>query len=304
MAVSPWTSSQSGTRVTVNSWTKDPLLIQAYMLNWADQGNFLVDAVLRNGGQNDSGVVRFEESVPLYLADAVEDRAEGAEVPVVTGVRGAPNVTFSVDKAIRLLITDEMIRRNNVGLWDMYLQQAQNTMTKAWDQSFITQTLGNANIQTQAASAVWSTGTTDVRGDILKAAEKIEGAQDGQGSELGYKADTLIVNRTTKYDIITNDKFNEVYNGGNIASEHLKYTGLLPRKIMDFDVLESQYVPAGVAILCQRNACGFISDEVPFTVLPMEEDRNRLSFSSIIRRVSAIGIDQPKAICKITGVSS
>lgn len=305
MATTPWISSQSGTRVTVNSWTKDPAYIQAYMLNWYEQGNFLVDVVLRDGGQNDSGVVRFEESTPLYLADPVENRAEGAEVPVVSSLRGAPNVSFSVDKALRLLLTDEMARRNLTGAWQLARAQAQNTMVRAWDLTFITKTLANAGIQSQAASAVWSTGTTDIRGDLLKAAELIEGAQDGQGSELGYKADTLIVNRTTKYDIISSDQFNKVYeSGGNIADEHLKYTGKLPNRIMGFEVLESQYVPAGVAILCQRQACGFISDEVPFTTLPLDEDRNRLSWSTILRRASAIGIDQPKAICKLTGVSS
>lgn len=304
MANSPWTSSQSGDRVTVNNWTKNPEYISAYMLNWYAQGNFLVDAVLRDGGGNDSGVVVFEESVPLYLADSVENRAEGSEVPIVSSVSGAPNVTYTVDKAFRLLLTEEMMRRNLAGKWDRALVQGQNSMTKAWDSTFITNTLANGGILTQAASAVWSTGTTDIRGDLLKAAEKIAGAQDGQGSELGYNPDTLIVNRATAYDIIASDQFNKVYEGGNIADEHLKYTGKLPNKIMGFDVLQSQYVPSGVAILCQRRMCGFISDEVPFTTLPLEEDRNRLSWSSIMRRVSAMGLDSPKAICKITGVSS
>lgn len=304
MALTPWTSSQSGNRTTVNDWVKDPLRVQAYMLNWAAQGNFLIDAVLRDAGQNDSGVVRFEESTPLYADNTVPIRAEGAEVPVAETSAGAPNVAYSVEMALRLLITDEMLRRNLVGKWDVSLTQVQNSLVRAFDQRFITETLANAGIQSQAASAVWSTGSTDIRGDILKAAEKIEGAQDGQGAELGYRADTLIVNRVTKFDVITSTQFNAVYDGGNIASENLLYTGKLPKRILDYDVLESQYVPAGVAILCQRKACGFKSDEVPFTTLPMDEDRNRLSWSSIVRRSAAIGIDQPKAICKLTGVSA
>jgi hypothetical protein len=92
-------------------------------------------------------------------------------------------------------------------------------------------------------------------------------------------------------------------NGGNIADEHLQYTGKLPQRILTFDVLVSPRVPDGVAILLQRNRCGFICDEVPLQGMSLEEDRNRLSWSSVIRRSSAVGLDQPASVCKLTGVS-
>lgn len=299
----PYTSSQSGSRITVNHWTKEPLSVQAYMIDWAAQGRFLVDAVLRNAGNAPAGVVRFEESTPLYADSSVTNRAEGAEVPVARVSRGTPNVAYSVDKALRVLITNEMVRRNSIDVLQTSLTQVKNTMHRAFDQMFI-DAIMNASILSQAASGLWSNTATDIRGDILKAAELIEGAQDAQGSELGYSADTLLVNRVTKYNIITSDQFNKVFEGGNIADENLRYTGKLSNKILTFDVLESPLVPSGTALLCQRQQCGFIADEVPFHTTPLDEDRNRLSWSSIVQRVSAVGIDQPKAICKITGVGT
>lgn len=299
MALTPYTSSQSGARITVNSWLKDPARIQAYMLSLLDQG-FLADAVLRSGGSAPSGVVRYEETTPIYSDATVTNRAEGAEVPVATVSRGAPVSAYSQDKSLRYVITDEMQRRNQMDLANQGITQVVNTIIKAFDDMFITTTLA-APISSQAASAVWATTSTDVRGDILAAAKKIEGAQDSQGAELGYLADTLIVNRATKFDLINNTTFNAPLTY-NLANENLRYTGKLPNQVLGFDVLFSPRVPSGTAILCQRNSCGAIFDEVGLTVMPMEEDRKTLSWYSIVRRVSAIAIDQPKAICKITGV--
>lgn len=302
MAPIPWVTSQSGVRITVNDWLKDPTTIPAYILSILDQG-FLADAVLRPGGSAPSGVVRYDETTPLYSDSIIENRAEGAEIPVGSVSRGVPNVAYTQDKAIRLIITEEMRRRDAIDQFSRAITQITNTMIRTYDDMFVAAVLNNSNIQSQAASAVWGTTTTDIRGDILAAAQKIEGAQDGQGSELGYEADTLIVNRNTKFDIITSDQFNKVYQyGGNLTDENLMYTGKLPVKILQYDVLFSPRVPANTAILLQRNQCGFICDEVPLRTMDMVEDRNRLSWSSIVQRASAVGIDQPKSVCKITGV--
>lgn len=302
MAPTPFITSQSGPRITVNDWLKDPTRIPVYILSLMEQG-FLADAVLRPGGAAPAGVVRFDETTPLYADQGVLNRSEGAEVPIATVSRGIPNVAYSQDKALRMVVTEEQRRRDKIDAMQLGMTQLTNTIIRAFDDMFIAAVLNNANILSQAASAAWSVTTTDVRGDILAAAKKIEGAQDGQGSELGYAADTIIVNRATKFDLINSTQFNTVFTyGGNLTSENLRYTGVLSKKILDYDVMFSPRVPAGTAILLQRKTCGFISDEVPLHALPLDEDRNRLSWSSIVQRVSAVGIDQPKSVCKITGV--
>lgn len=300
MAPTPFTSSQSGPRLTVNDWLKDPARVPVYVLSLMNQG-FLADAVLRQGGSAPAGVVRFDESTPLYADSSVTNRAEGAEVAVATVSRGVPNVAYTQDKALRLVITEEMRRRNSVDMMQTGMTQVTNTMIRAFDDMFIAAVLNNANINSKTITTAWATGTP--RKDILDAAKLIEGAQDAQGAELGYVPDTLIVNRSTKFDLINSTDFNQVYTyGGNIADEHLQYTGKLPNKILDYDVLFSPRVPAGTAILCQRGVCGSVFDEVPLKAYDLEEDRNRLSWSSIVQRVSAVAIDQPKSLCKLVGV--
>lgn len=302
MAPIPYITSQSGPRITVNDWLKDPNRIPAYVLDLMNQG-FLADAIFRPGGAAPAGVVQFSETTPIYANTIVTNRAEGAEVPVANVSLATPNVAYSQDKALRLIVTDEMRRRNRVDMLTQGITQVTNSIIRAFDDMSIAALVNNPNVQTVAASQAWATSSYDIRGDILLAGKKIEGAQDGQGSELGYMADTLIVNRSTKFDLINSAQFNAVYtNGGDLASENLRYTGKLPKQILGFDVLMSPRVPAGQAFLLQRQICGFISDEVPLHAYPLDEDRNRLSWSSIVRRVSAVGLDSPLAVCRITGI--
>ncbi len=302
MAPTPYITSQSGPRITVNEWLQDPTRIPAYVLSLMNQG-FLADAIFRPGGSAPAGVVQFSETTPIYANSVVSNRAEGAEVPVATVSAATPNVAYSQDKALRLIVTDEMQRRNRVDMLEMGITQVTNSIIRAFDDMFVASILNNPSVQTQVAASPWATVSYDVRADILAAGKKIEGAQDGQGSELGYMADTIICNRSTKFDLINSAQFNTVYNSaGNLATENLRYTGKLPKQILGFDVLMSPRMPTGQVFLLQRQVCGFICDELPLHAYPLDEDRNRLSWSSIVRRVSAVGLDSPLSVCRISGV--
>lgn len=302
MAPTPFITSQSGPQITVNQWIQDPTRIPQYVLSLMSQG-FLADAIFRPGGAIPSGVVQFSETTPIYANSTVTNRAEGSEIPIASVSGATPNVAYSQDKALRLIVTEEMRRRDRVDMLEMGMTQVTNSIIRAFDDMSVAAIVNNSSVQTQAASSVWATSSYDIRGDILAAGKKIEGAQDGQGSELGYIADTLIVNRSTKFDLINSAQFNAVYtNGGDLASENLRYTGKLPKQILGFDVLMSPRVPAGTAFLLQRKVCGFICDEVGLRAYPLDEDRNRLSWSSIVQRVSAVGLDSPLSVCRFTGI--
>jgi len=293
-------SSFDGPRITVNDFIKDPLRIPALVLDMAKQG-FLADAVLRNGGMNQSGSVRYNESTPLYADDAAEIRSEFAEVSVGSTSTGDPRVAFVEERALAIMVSDEMRRRQVTDPVTRQLMQVKNTLVKAWDDAFVNAVLTNPGINTQAASAAWNVGSTDIRMDINKARQKVDNAQTASGSEFAYEADTLIVNKTTKFDLLNSSQFQGPYVG-NIASENLKYTGLLPNQILTLDVLVSNRVPTGKAIVCQRNILGFISDELALQATPLYRDEPRKTWRSDVQRASAIGIDQPLAICVLTGV--
>lgn len=303
MVALPTISSNDGPRISINDWLRDPMRIPVYVIDMMDQG-FLADAVLRTAGQAPAGVVRFEESTPIYADSAIENRAEFAEVPVAQTSLGQPNVAYSVDKSLAVVISDEDRRRSATDKLAMKMTQVKNSVIKAWDDVFVQAVITNPNVQTFGAVSPWQTASYDVRGDILSCMKLIEGAVDAQNSELGFVCDTMIVNRTTKYDLLRSKDFNAEYYGGNIASENLRYVGKLPQQIMGLDVLMSPRVPADTAIFLQRGVSGFIADEVALNATALYRDEPRKVWRSDIQRVSAVGIDQPKSVVVATGLTT
>ena len=301
MSTLPLISAQDGFQVTLNDWLKDPTTIPIYVLDIMKQG-FLADAVLRPGPSIPSGVAKFYQTTPLYADSTVTNRSEFAEVPVGSGSLGQPNVTYSVEKSMAVVISDWMARRDSIDVLAIKMQQVKNSIIRAWDDVFV-QALLAAGVQTGAASAHWSIGSTDIRSDIVTAIKAIATAADANGSILGYQCDTMIVNQVNQHDIIRSTQFNQEYYGGDIADQNLRYTGVLPQKIMGLNTLVSPRVPAGTVIFLQRNATGFISDEVPLTATPMYRDEPRKTTRCDIMRQSAVGIDQPLSAFVLSGTS-
>src|SRR6266700_1086564 len=237
-------------RITVNELLKDPLVIPALILD-ITQNEFIVDSVLRNGGAAPSGAVRYSESTPLYADDYPEVRPEFGEVPVVPTSIGIPRVVFTHERAMAIMVSDEMRRRQTIDPVTRQLLQVKNTMVYSWNTAFYSAVVANASIQTLAVSNAWSSAAPYI---------------------------------------------------GDIASENLLYTGMLPQKIFNLDTLVSRQVPAGNAIIMQRHRAGFYADELPFLAGPLYRDEPRKTWRSDTQRASAIGLDQPLAVCLLSGV--
>ncbi len=291
-------------RITVSELLKDPLVVPQLILD-ITQNEFIVDSVLRNAGMATSGAVRYSESTPLYADDFPEIRPEFGEVPVVPTSIGIPRVVFTHERAMAIMVSDEMRRRQAMDPVTRQLQQVKNTMVYSWNTAFYSAVVANASIQTLAVSNTWASASATIRADIAQGMYLVENANivspSGVTQWLGFEADTLIINHGTKNTLIQSSTFAAPYVG-DIASESLQYTGLLPQKIMGLDTLVSRQIPAGNAIIMQRNRCGFIADELPFIAGPLYREEPRKTWRSDTQRASAIGLDQPLAIVLLSGV--
>jgi hypothetical protein len=291
-------------RITVNELLKDPLVIPALILD-ITQNEFIVDSVLRNGGAAPSGAVRYSESTPLYADDYPEVRPEFGEVPVVPTSIGIPRVVFTHERAMAIMVSDEMRRRQTIDPVTRQLLQVKNTMVYSWNTAFYSAVVANASIQTLAVSNTWASAAATIRADIAQACYLVENSNivspSGVTQWLGFEADTLIINHATKNTLLQSSTFAAPYIG-DIASENLLYTGVLPQKIFNLDVLVSRQVPAGNAIVMQRHRAGFYADELPFLAGPLYRDEPRKTWRSDTQRASAIGLDQPYAVCLLSGV--
>lgn len=291
-------------RITVNELLKDPLVIPALILDIA-QNEFIVDTVLRNGGAAPSGAVRYSESTPLYADQFPDIRPEFGEVPVVPTSIGIPRVVFSHERAMAIMVSDEMRRRQTIDPVTRQLLQVKNTMVYSWNTAFYSAVVANASIQTLAVANPWASASATIRADIAQACFLVENANivspSGVTQWLGFEPDTLIINHGTKNTLLQSSTFAAPYIG-DIASENLLYTGTLPQKIFNLDVLVSRQVPAGNAIVMQRQRAGFYADELPFIAGPLYRDEPRKTWRSDTQRASAIGLDQPLAIVLLSGV--
>ena len=293
-----------GPRITVAELLKDPLVIPQLILDLT-QNEFIVDSVLRNGGAAPSGAVRYSESTPLYADDFPEIRPEFGEVPVVPTSIGLPRVVFTHERAMAIMVSDEMRRRQTVDPVTRQLQQVKNTMVYSWNTAFYSAVVANSGIQTLAVANTWASASATIRADIAQAMFLVENANvvspSGVTQWLGFEADTLIINHATKNTLLQSSTFAAPYIG-DLASENLLYRGTLPQQIMSLDVLVSRQVPAGNAIIMQRDRCGFYADELPFQAGPLYRDEPRKTWRSDTQRASAIGLDQPLAICLLSGI--
>lgn len=293
-----------GPRVTVNELLKDPLTIPALILDLT-RNEFIMDSVLRNGGAAPSGAVRYAESTPLYADDYPEIRAEFGEVPIVPTSLGIPRVVFSHERAMAIMVSDEMRRRQSTDPVTRQLLQVKNTMVYSWNTAFYAAVVANASIQTLAVANTWASAAATIRADLAQAQYLVENANivspSGVTQWLGFEADTLIINHGTKNTLLQSNTFAAPYVG-DIASENLLYTGVLPQKIMNLDVMVSRQVPAGNAIVMQRQRCGFYADELPFVAGPLYRDEPRKTWRSDTQRAAALGLDQPLSICLLSGV--
>jgi hypothetical protein len=292
----PVRAYNDGPRITVDTFLNDPLKIQALIFQMADQ-QFLADALLRSAGPITGGAAMYYQSTPLYSDSDAGKRAEFAEVPVAVGSYGTPAVTYVSERALAILISDEMKRRMNIDPVNTQLMQVKNTLVKTYDDTFIAALTAAAGF-TYTASAAWSgaTSSNGIRTDLTHAMQQIATASaPGQSTAFGFVADTLVLNVANQFDIIRQADFNQPYLG-NIADENLLYTGKLPNKIMGLDVVISRQLPANRAIVMQRKTCGFIADELPLQASALYRDEPRKTWRTDVQRASAIGFDQPLSL--------
>jgi hypothetical protein len=305
-------SVQDGPRLTVSMMLKSPTLIPKRILNMMDQ-QFLVDAVLRKAGDAPSGAVVYFQTTPLFSNDDPAVLDEFGEIPVTNGSVGTPLVARVVRRAFGLRVSKTMVDRNNVDAINTQIVQIRNTMVRAWEDAFFSALVANTSVHTMTTDTAWGAAGSHIRKDVNAARYLIKNsASDTAGKQkLGYVADTLIISTESEFDFLNSSEVTSPYVG-NVASENLLFTGKLPNKFLDLDVLVSwrltAYAPNSAVVL-QRNVVGGISDERPLSATPMYGEGNgpnggpTESWRTDTTRASAIFFDQPKAAVIISGVN-
>jgi len=294
-------SVDDGPRITVNGFIKQPTLIPRRVLSITNM-RFVADLILRQRPMT-GPVAKFFESTPLFADDGAEIVEEFAEIPGVRTSLGNPLFVRAVKRALAVKISQEMIDDNDVDAVNTQVTQVSNTMIQAIDGALWDAVAANTSVGTTGASAAWSSGTSKIRLDLATAMQTVADAADSNGGNLGYMADTLVINTTTQTNFLASDDVAKVFVGGNIADQNPQYLGKLGANFFGLDVFVTRSSKlSGKAFVCERGTLGFIGDRDPLQSTPLYEHRPTETWRSDTKRRSAIGIDQPGAGCFISGV--
>ncbi len=313
MVQTPIVSSQDGPRLTVQTMMASPTLIPKRIISMLNQA-FLVDAILRNAGTTKSGVVGFYESTPLFTDEDPQVVEEFGEIPTTNGTLGTPKSRRVVRKAMGLRVSKTMVDRNDVDAVNVQIVQIKNTIVRAWEDAFFQALVSNPSIPVVATDTPWSDPASHIRKDVNGGKFVVNNAAlDVAGEQkMGFRADTLIISTITETDFLDSDEVTKPYTG-NIASENLQYTGKLPNKFLDLDVVTSwrldKYIDGG-AVICERKTIGGYVDERSLQATPMYGEGGgpnggpTESWRTDTTRASALFVDQPLAAVILTGVSA
>lgn len=302
--------SGSGPRITVNSFIKDPLLIRARMIKLFQQ-QFIMEAILRNAGSADAGVIQYEESTPLFTDDDAAVVAEGGEIPLTIGQDGVPKAAFTIKTALGIEITREMRDRQRVDKLNQRMVQVRNTITRHWERRLFNAfaaavpVANTLDLGPSAATRSWYTGSAPtIRDDILNAQLLVTEAEvpNQDDSFLGFEPDTILISTRTLNALLKDDEFAKIYANSPLVNKSPVYTGTLEKELYGMTWLISRFMTDDDAYLLERNTVGGYADERPMQTSPTYEIRERESFRADCVRRTAIFIDQPYAIARIKNI--
>ncbi|MCZ0732318.1 major capsid protein [Mycolicibacterium iranicum] len=289
--------SLTGNNLTVDAALKSPTTLLKQIAKIADSELLLplfthqLGTRLTGGGLLYSTINREN----LYTASDVEQRSPGAEYPVTAAVRPEPQLSKVEDWGGKALIPDEAILRNNISLLDQETIALGNTIARKVDQLLMREVeLAIANLD--GAGIVIGNDWSDLQlfgpdanltpTHDLPTADFAKVALAMKNDDMGFTFDTLVVNPSEEYNL-------------KVAYAD-KYESML--KSAGIELFSSTRIEPGVGWAIQKGRVGTVGFEFGLTV-EVIDDRERRQKKVQAYVVPAVGIDQPLAMKKLTGLA-
>ncbi|NKS94623.1 hypothetical protein GS876_10365 [Rhodococcus hoagii] len=285
----------SGGKLTVDTALKQPARITKRISDLTLQ-KFIVDKIFASSGVTvASGAVLFDKVTTneLYTTRDVEERAAGAEYPVVGSERRDPDVAKAEDWGGKFWITDQAKSRNDVAHFNNQVTQLANTIVRKVNQRAVA-TLDAAIASLGGAGVVpghdWSnvtlTGTNPTPNNARPFADFANVQLAADREELGVTYDLWIVNPQEKANL-------RIAYGPDL-DEILRDAGI--------ELFDSNRVAAGTAYAVARGQVGFLDYEQGLTTETWREEATRKNWvQSYVQPI--MGVTNPYSIKKLTGLA-
>jgi len=312
----PSVSTGAGPSYSLDTLRKNPNWIQAVAYKMAENV-FMADYLLRKGPPATGGAIAFREAEPLFANTEPDVIAEYGEIPSTDFKTGGFLTRATTKRGFGVRMSQEMLDRNDRATFARNTQQAINTMKLSFDRLCFDNFKQHPKISHVISSTAgnslggWQFAQTGIRRDVANASFLIKSAHDPENVDQRYQynPDTLVIHPATASAWIDNDEINKVFMNSPKVPEAPRYKFLFPNQFFGLNIVESFEMPVdssgipSAALLIQRNETGFISDERPFNVTPLYEDKDTESWRSNMTRISTMGIDNPYSALWITGIN-
>jgi hypothetical protein len=243
----------------------------------------------------------------------VEQVAEFAEIPVGAGQIGSPRIAYAIKRGLGVRVSREMRDEGRMDDVNRQITQLANTMQRARMRA-LRALLSDPSVPTIAATAAWTGSTGKPRRDIANAMEVIASAEAVPTAAVdddvfGFEADTVVFPGNIAPVVLDNPDFLAVYKD-SLSADSIAYTGRMPRDVLGLLALTTRTLDRTKVLVLERNTLGFYSDARPLESTGLYGEGNgpnggpTESWRSDTTEKRAMGLDQPKAACWITGVQS
>jgi hypothetical protein len=313
----PTFPGQTATQLTVDALLKQPRMISRDLVNLTYK-RFVADKVFQRGTPEmvAGGAMQYQRDESIFL-DTGQDFEESTDRALWPRVGWTEEVRTAAVKeyGLEVPIAYKSIRRNNKPQLTIAERKLANNMVRFVDSLLFALLDADSDVQTSAASAVWTTAGTDIIADVAAAQGKIETQDNGYA---GFEGPILVLNTLRRAALINNTVLRAALpredTSGQIQS------GMMAPFLGLGGILFSSQLLHTEAYLIDPGVSGVIADEAPdpqegyvsydpgdghppIYVQVYDEKPTRTKVLSG-GRWPAMAILAPKAIVRITGVAT
>lgn len=290
----PLAPTLSGRLLTVDLALNQPQLISE-RINKLAADQLLLDKFLSTNGQKvEGGALLFtvSKASDLYTTREVEERAPGAEYPVVMGEAREAKLAPAEDWGGKFFITDQARTRNNVTEFDDHVTQLANTIVRKINSRVIDAVeaviTGEGIVPGHDWGATVTTGPLDALtpNNERPAADWATAQLAADLEELGVVYNLLVLHPQEHHAL-------KVAYGEDLAAA-LDSAGL--------SVFTSPRLDAGTGYAVEKGKGGILAFEEPLTTKIWRQEDRRITWVQSYA-VPAIGVNNPAAIKKLTGLA-
>jgi hypothetical protein len=286
----------NGQVISIETWLQQPARVIRTLTDLTSQ-RFIADRIFSPGPTASGGAVIYDQltAQDLYPKSRDVQAVEpGAEFPIVDAGDLAPLVARTVKWGAKAGITYEERDRDRRDQVQRKLIKIRNAIVRKVDTVAIA-TLYAAPINTSAASALWTTTTTDIFSDVVTAQVIVNKL------DMGYNLDTALISPKTLGSMLKNTNLRSSLPRENQGSPNPVLVGKLAGVAGITNWYVTNRMPDTDTLLLSGQQAGSISDERPLYSRVIDDPEREIVWVQA-GRLTVPFVTDPLSVVRITGV--